>query len=85
MKAKISGSKIKDFNFQKYSAKKLKRKIILSNKIPVSLLGPKDKVSKFSLCSALEGILIPYNQITRSTASQKATGPCLCEERETTY
>lgn len=54
---------------------------MLSNEIVVSLFGPKDKVSKSSLCSALEGILIPSDQITRSTTSQKARGPGLCEKQ----
>ena len=51
---------------------------MLSNKIPTSLLGPKDKVSKSPLCSALDGIFIPYDQLTRSTTSQKAMCPGLC-------
>lgn len=55
---------------------------MLSNEIVASLFSSKDKVSKSSLCSALEGILIPSDQITsRSTTSQKARGPGLCEKQ----
>lgn len=54
---------------------------MLSNEIVASLFSPKDKVSKSLLCSTLEGILIPSDKLTRSTTSQKARGPGLCEKQ----
>lgn len=59
---------------------------MLSKEILASLLDLKDKVSKSPLCSVLERIFIPSDQITKSTTSQKATGPGLCgKERKPAY